>query len=259
MKRKIWLLALAAAVLLGVSPVLADGDFYVVVVPGGVGTKITSLPYTITAPGFYYLTGNLTCPSGNGITVNADDVTLDLMGFCLSGNDSSIGIYMNQRKNVEIRNGSLRGWNCAIYEKDLSGFSHRVINVRAENNNNGIFLHGKRHLVKGCTVEAYDGFGIWIDIGTASGNQASNCINWGICLGIGNVIGNVVGDCTNGISLSSGNVIANAVTCDYGQTGIYLSTSASDPILVDQNTVRGAGTHYLGGGPATVWGVNAGK
>jgi hypothetical protein len=100
MRRKIWLLALVGAVLLGVSPALADGDFYVVVVPGGVGTKITSLPYTITAPGFYYLTGNLTCPSGVGITINSDDVTIDLMGFRLSSSTvlSGTGISMNGKK-----------------------------------------------------------------------------------------------------------------------------------------------------------------
>ena len=60
MKRKYWLLLLVCAVLLSGRPVLADGDFYVVVGGGGVGTKITSLPFTISAPGFYYLGSNLT-------------------------------------------------------------------------------------------------------------------------------------------------------------------------------------------------------
>ena len=59
MKRKFWFLMLVGAVLLNGSPVLADGDFYVVAGGGGVGTKITSLPYTIDKPGFYYLGGNL--------------------------------------------------------------------------------------------------------------------------------------------------------------------------------------------------------
>ena len=64
MKRKYWLLLLVFAVLLNGNPVLADGDFYVVAVGGGVGTKITSLPYIITNPGFYYLTSNLSYSSG---------------------------------------------------------------------------------------------------------------------------------------------------------------------------------------------------
>ncbi len=67
-------------------PVLADGELYVVagVVPP-VGTKITSVPYTISTPGFYFLAGNLTYSgSSNAITISVDDVTLDLMGCILT-------------------------------------------------------------------------------------------------------------------------------------------------------------------------------
>ena len=53
MKRQLWTLLLVAAVLGLAQPVWAD-DFYVIAGGGGVGTKITSLPYTITKPGFYY-------------------------------------------------------------------------------------------------------------------------------------------------------------------------------------------------------------
>ena len=51
------------------------------------GTKITSVPYTITQPGFYLLTGNLTYNgTGNAIAVGANvkDVVIDLMGFSLT-------------------------------------------------------------------------------------------------------------------------------------------------------------------------------
>jgi hypothetical protein len=46
-------------------------------------TPISSVPFTITTPGSYYLTTNLYSPSGNGITVSANDVTIDLNGFAL--------------------------------------------------------------------------------------------------------------------------------------------------------------------------------
>jgi hypothetical protein len=91
MKRKIWLLALVGAVLLSAGPAWAQDEFYVIA-GGGVGTRITSLPYTITSPGFYYLTSNLSYSgSSNGITVNSNDVTLDLMGFSISGPGSGAG------------------------------------------------------------------------------------------------------------------------------------------------------------------------
>src|ERR1039458_3298480 len=47
-------------------------------------TPISSVPYTISAPGSYYLTGNLAVSSGTAITIAANQVTLDLNGFTLS-------------------------------------------------------------------------------------------------------------------------------------------------------------------------------
>jgi hypothetical protein len=239
MKRIFGLLALVGAVLLSAAPVLADGDFYVIVAGGGVGTKITSLPYTITTPGFYYLTNNLTCASGSGITVNADDVTIDLMGFRLNGPGSGFGIIIDSgRKNVEIRNGSLRGWWVAV-EEVVAGVNHRIINVRVEGNVNGIDLCGKGHLIKGCAAADNTDFGIRSLGGssvTISGNVAVNNGSYGIfCGGVGSVIGNTV----------TSNIPA--------QTCYFLSTSTSEPIMMDQNTASGPGTHYLGGSSATVW------
>ena len=51
--KRFLLLALVFSVMVTTAPALADGDFYVVAVGGGVGTKITSLPYPINSPGFY--------------------------------------------------------------------------------------------------------------------------------------------------------------------------------------------------------------
>ena len=123
MKRKLWLLALVGAMLLSVNPVLADGDFYVVAVGGGVGTKITSLPYTISNPGFYYLSGNLTYSgTEQAIIILSDNVTLDLMGFSLTGAGkyiSGFGIapfYLETfYNNVEIRNGTVSGFGFGVY------------------------------------------------------------------------------------------------------------------------------------------------
>ncbi|MGH7622796.1 MAG: hypothetical protein ACREMU_10690, partial [Gemmatimonadaceae bacterium] len=45
------------------------------------GTPITSIPFSITQPGNYYLTRNLTmATSGDGITITSDEVSLDLGG-----------------------------------------------------------------------------------------------------------------------------------------------------------------------------------
>src|SRR5689334_15197042 len=48
-------------------------------------TPVSSLPFTISAPGSYYLTGNLNgVPGADGITVNVSGVTLDLNGFTIA-------------------------------------------------------------------------------------------------------------------------------------------------------------------------------
>ena len=53
----------------------------------GVGTQITSLPYTISKSGFYYFGADLST-IGQGIAVTTvDNVTIDLMGFGIAGND----------------------------------------------------------------------------------------------------------------------------------------------------------------------------
>ena len=46
-------------------------------------TPISSLPYTITNSGSYYVTGNLES-SSHGIVIDASGVTVDLMGFSLT-------------------------------------------------------------------------------------------------------------------------------------------------------------------------------
>jgi hypothetical protein len=40
-------------------------------------TPISSLPFTITGPGSYYLTKSLNVTTGNGITINAVQVTVE--------------------------------------------------------------------------------------------------------------------------------------------------------------------------------------
>src|SRR3954471_10947563 len=77
-------------------------------------TPISALPFTITQPGSYFVTGNLTGVAGqSGITINADNVTLDLGGFELVGPGSGVtnGVrVVSGRTNATVRNGSVRGW-----------------------------------------------------------------------------------------------------------------------------------------------------
>lgn len=267
MSRKLWFLALVGAALLMAAPVLAAGDFYVIAGGGPpVGTKITSLPadgLTISNPGFYFLTGNLTYSgTGKAITVSSDNVTIDLMGFRLSGpgsGSSTYAIYMFGYNNVEVRNGSLDGWVWGLYDWG-SGSGHRAFNLRAENCSNPIAFEGAGggHLVQGCSVVGCN-IGIYLCTGVATGNAVSNCAN-GI-RGNGTISGNSMTNCSvRGIYCdAASSVIGNTVVNPTGgsATGIFINTS--DPCLVTQNTVSGDGTHFTpGSGTVNVANTNAG-
>jgi hypothetical protein len=291
MARKLGLIALVSLYLLSPAAALADGDIYA---GGPYGAKITSLPYTINAPGAYYLGGDLSyAGTDSGITINADNVTLDLMGFTLTytGDGSIIkGISMSARKNVEIRNGTVRGWGIGIMDFDMLAVGHRVINIRGEENDAVVWLRGHGHLIQGCTanksVSSMNSYGFLIEYGTGiiTGCVVKNCGYGGISCGgtviisgnvvIGNAsIGNYYGIVAYG-GLVMGNevynfdnagiyvagpasLIGNTVNTSGSSQGAIFVLNPSHPTLLDQNTVTGPGTHYSGTSSAQ-WRNNGG-
>lgn len=278
MKMKLMLLASMVAVLLSAAPMLAQ-EFYVIAGSGPpVGTKITSLPYTIKNQGFYYLTGNLSYSgTGNGITVASDNVTIDLMGFCLTGPGSSIvparvGIYLFDgiivHNNVTVRNGTLNNWTWGLSDfntKSMYGINNNALDLRVQNCADGIQFVGSNSgsMVKGCTVTFFPSVGeagIYVNGGLITGNTVTNFTH-GI-RGGGTISGNYVGNCSiDGIALptnSSGSVIGNTVvTTAADQKGIRIDTA--NPCLVTQNTVIGPGDPLKSGaGTINVASTNAG-
>ena len=91
------------------------------------GTPISSLPFVISQPGNYYVTRNLSMgAAGDGITIQASNVTVDLMGFELSPGPSlsaafSEGAGSPARTGWVIRNGTVRDWPFnAIYAPSVA-------------------------------------------------------------------------------------------------------------------------------------------
>jgi len=121
-------------------------------------TPIASLPFTITSAGSYYLVGDLST-AGHGILVEASDVTIDLMGFTITGPgpDSSTGLRLNSadHENLTVRNGTFRSFEEGVVTRD--GFEEtlgngvtvegvRVLDIGLY----GIDLRGGGHLVRNC-------------------------------------------------------------------------------------------------------------
>ena len=69
--------------------------------------------FEISQPGSYYLGGNITITTTavNGISINSDDVTLDLNGFSIIGVGSVDAIRIISGDHVVIRNGFLQGFS----------------------------------------------------------------------------------------------------------------------------------------------------
>jgi len=290
MKRVTWLLALVGAVLLSACPVPADDLYVVVGARPAPGTKITSLPYEIKTSGYYYLTGNLTNTNtgagGGGITVSANDVTLDLMGFTLTGPGSETGyldgiLLTSDKINVEVRNGTVSGWYSGVEQYNGStGTHHRVIGIRANGNTYGVWLGGSNHLIKGCTasqgtfgsgtglriagtgtisdstVRGFSYDGIYIGGGKVSGNLVLNCPGKGIVASaVATISDNSVSNCgagtgNAGISgAGGGSITGNAVLANTGQTGVLINNGN----MFDQNSLSGAGTHWAFATGLTSW------
>jgi hypothetical protein len=118
---------------------------------------VTAFPANINAPGVYCLGFkyiDFPLPKGVLITISSDNVVFDLNGATLDGtpkgNAFSYGIMAYNRRNVTIRNGTLRGFNYGIYLYTPLGYvntrvrpSHHILveNMRLiENRTSGMYV-----------------------------------------------------------------------------------------------------------------------
>jgi parallel beta-helix repeat protein len=120
-------------------------------------TPISALPITITQPGSYYLTGNLT--AADGIRVSASNVTIDLNGFTIQGTGGStgVGIYRTTTQtNTTVKNGTVRGFGFV----GVSLGDHSVVEaLRVDGNGSGISV-SFGSVVRGCVSTGNSGIGI---------------------------------------------------------------------------------------------------
>lgn len=113
-------------------------------------TPIGALPVTITNAGSYYLTGDLSGVSGtNGITILADDVTIDLSGFGLKGVGGALSGIAASGKRIAVVNGSIRGWP-ALGLAGTAAQQSRFENLRVGANSTGGLAAGQGSLIRGC-------------------------------------------------------------------------------------------------------------
>ncbi len=226
--------------------VKGNADNYDIAAGNHVNLLLGEIPESIDWPAVVTLEGSLTGVIGqNGITINADDVTIDLGGHSLVGIPGSLhGIFMDSRSNVEIRNGTVRGFGgsgIGVSTFPGGGQGHRVIGVRVVSNLlGGINRLGIGSLIKDCTAERNGDDGIATAGGsTVAGNTAIQNLGLGILV-------------ASGCTVTGNTAILN------GESGIGFSGGDT---LVDQNVVfqndqNGTGTGNMEACPTCTFGLN---
>jgi hypothetical protein len=182
-------------------------------------TPITSLPFSITNPGAYYLVATLTgAASSPGIIIFTNDVTIDFKGFALIGVTGSLeGIKSSGTvTNLTISNGTIRNWGAGISLSGTRDCSFQGLHV--QNNGNIGISAGAVASVKNCIVEGNLVYGISV----GEGSLISGC----------NVRTNA-----NGIGMGYGSALINCSSALNAGYGIYANSGANIQACV----VRGNG------------------
>ncbi|ACM19501.1 hypothetical protein Geob_1141 [Geotalea daltonii FRC-32] len=186
---------------------LLTGAILLLPLQGFAATQISVLPFTISQPGSYVVSQNLTS-SGDGISVQASNVAIDLNGFTLSGSGSGNGVVVTSGSNIQISNGTITGFTSGVEVSEWNN-NVRVASVNAIGNSLwGIHLFGTNNQVKGCTVTGSSYIGI--RVGSGSRVEDNNLFNngHGIIATDGNTT--IAG---NTVTSSLYNGITNGVAC----------------------------------------------
>ena len=170
-------------------------------------------PYVITQSGSYKLSGNLviSIPYKDGIDVNADNVTLDLNGFTISGPaictgtppscteyyEAQIGIRSTSNA-IAVRNGVVRGFDA------------------------GIFLFGKNNIVEDVLVTENHTYGIDVVHAVVRRNNASRNGAAGISA-VNSVVTDNVANSNTGTGISAGSSVVMQNTASFNSTGLAIS------------------------------------
>jgi len=194
MKRNVVLSLIGAG--LGLLPVASTLAFETA--QGVVATPITSLPFTISTSGNYYLPANLTTSAvaGPAITIVASEVVLDLNGRTLSNSVKSnfaYGVLVFNQVDVTIQNGDVDGFYIGVFLSPNStdtNAKNTVDNLRLNGDGIGVMsLSGTSNWVKNCII---DGGDVGIMFSQDAGSRAQNNIlenqaateEFGLCIAL---------------------------------------------------------------------------
>jgi hypothetical protein len=213
-------------------------------------TPISSLPFTITQPGSYILTKNL---SGvNGIVIQASNVSIDLNFFTLSGSSSTTsGISSSAGNNdINIYNGNITNWFGSGINADLAsqvklfnivstlngddgmsvGNSSLIINCISRDNGLDGISTKLNAVIQSCVTSGNGGNGVSVTTNATimNSSSASNTLN-----GYNSTSNAVFESCTanlnnsNGFKTVSGSTYSSCSSSNNSQAGFDIGDYSS--------------------------------
>lgn len=194
---------------------------------------VSRIPITIPWPARIRLAGTLTGTSvTNGITITANNVTVDLDGHALIGFSSSYdGIAVAPGcENITVNNGIISQWG--QYGINAGGaFSLKITGIQASSNgfwqSAGGMLLGSNSIVRQCQATGNITDGIYIKDGSTI---ADSVCNRNGANGLYAESGCTINNCTarrngiDGISADSGGTIQSCVCSENSDDGIQINT-----------------------------------
>ncbi len=139
---------------------------------------ISSCPYSISFPGYYYLDSDLNTTGNECIDFYGSGSTLDCKGHSITGTSKrGNGISLYSASGVTVENCSVSNFNTAIMLS--SSNNNNLITNTAFNNSDGIYLSGaSNNTLTGNTVSSnsYYGIHVWSSINNSlmNNNACSN-------------------------------------------------------------------------------------
>lgn len=223
--KKTILAGILAVVFVSPSVLAVDG---VVLINQSIVNGAGGFPYTISQPGSYKLSGNLTVPNANttAIQISADNVSLDLNGFSILGptvcsgtpgagcspTGTGFGVAASGHRGISVENGTVRGMGSGGIALGIDG---RVEKVHVDSNGQfGIAATGG--IVRDSRATNNNFPGINMDKGIISGNVVT-----------GNGFHGIVAVCPSSIvgNMSNNNVFDNIFLS--GGVGCTLANNAA--------------------------------
>lgn len=208
--------------------------------------------FKITQPGSYYLSSSFSVPNATrGIEITANNVTIDLNGFTITGLAGSINAIasLGATENVSVINGTVQSFGSISIS--LSAVSQgRIENLLIQNGNSDGFRTGPGYSYRNCTAKNNVGYGFFLSSYTSvdSCSAISNGIdgfNTGFACTLRNCIAylnfgagftgasrSIVTSCTanqngQGITVSSFSLITHCNATFNNNEGFVISSNSS--------------------------------